>query len=432
MVASSGQDAGIWEVIGGGDRGGIIVREGQDLASAVVPQRLSTGAFVQGRELAGERLHYELLQGSGPASGWVSLRLKDKELLARRFGVKGPTDAQSPAANAPAALGDRRQSGGRYDKLDASELRRLCEAHGIHVDKLEVQECAGLLLEQIERLDRCSISELKHHLKQRGFAPPLGNQKEDLVNQVRDVLLWEQLQVAELVEACAERNLPIRGDERYEDLMQMLCYATWENRGLPMWRFPDLIVAYGVLDQFDSLNSKNLEELAAQCAKRGVPVEELPKREVLITRLQNVAIWDNLPTPELCAECEENGIPVESFTGQAEHLPIYKGQSRTYEDIDRRALVRQLIELLWLAPPPCEGGAPFEQIDPEKIVECMDTLALPPNPTSADLKRAYRTLALKHHPDKNPESAEEFKKISEAYEILSKYQTRSNAGAQGL
>lgn len=430
MVASSGQDAGIWEVIGGGDKGGIIVREGQDLASAAVPQRLSTGAFVQGRELAGERLHYELLQGSGPTSGWVSLRLKDKDLLVRRHGVKG-SDAQLPAANAPGTLGDRRQSGGRYDKLDASELRRLCEARGIRVDKLEVQDCAGLLLEQIERLDRCSLSDLKHHLKQRGFAPLLGNQKEDLVNQARDVLLWEQLQVTELVEACAERNLPIRGDEKYEDLMQMLCYASWEHRGLPMWRFPDLIVAYGVLDQFDTLQSKSLGELATQCAKRGVPVEELPKREVLITRLQSVAIWDNLPTPELCVECEENGIQVDSFSGQAEHLPIYKGQSRTYEDIDRRALVKQLIELLWLAPPPSEG-APFEQIGPEKIVECMDTLELPPNSSSADLKKAYRTLALKHHPDKNPESAEKFKQISEAYEILSKYQTRSNAGAQGL
>merc|ERR1719330_264959 len=37
----------------------------------------------------------------------------------------------------------------------------------------------------------------------------------------------------------------------------------------------------------------------------------------------------------------------------------------------------------------------------------------------AAIKRAYRELSVKYHPDKNPSSAERFNKIRDAYEILS-------------
>jgi len=87
-----------WEIIGGLDKGGLVVREGIDLNSRQVldalsmdaPHRLATGSTVAEIELVGDRLHYEKLTGSGPKEGWISITLKEKVLAI-------PVSASAPA-----------------------------------------------------------------------------------------------------------------------------------------------------------------------------------------------------------------------------------------------------------------------------------------------------------------------------------------------
>lgn len=73
-----------WDVIGGGDKGGILVREGLETSSPQCPSRLSTGAVVAELKLEGERLWYKRLSGTGPDMGWVSLSVSGKDLLSKR------------------------------------------------------------------------------------------------------------------------------------------------------------------------------------------------------------------------------------------------------------------------------------------------------------------------------------------------------------
>ena len=84
-----------WHVVGGGDKGGIVVRSGEDVRSELCSERLGTGAVVKELELRGDgssgsasqRMRFEKISGFGPSSGWVSLKLTNgKDLLRKQKG----------------------------------------------------------------------------------------------------------------------------------------------------------------------------------------------------------------------------------------------------------------------------------------------------------------------------------------------------------
>jgi DnaJ-class molecular chaperone len=69
-----------------------------------------------------------------------------------------------------------------------------------------------------------------------------------------------------------------------------------------------------------------------------------------------------------------------------------------------------------------------------ETIDYYDVLGLTRSCSPVDVKKAYRKLAMKYHPDKNDtdEAAKLFKDISEAYNILSDLEHRAIYDRFGL
>lgn len=93
-----------WEIVGGADKGGILVRAGKELKSEEKSGRLSHGALVREIEfLENGRLHYEIVKGTGPETGWVSIQISGKE-LARRTAAPLEDDLEDEAPEGTSEL----------------------------------------------------------------------------------------------------------------------------------------------------------------------------------------------------------------------------------------------------------------------------------------------------------------------------------------
>jgi hypothetical protein len=71
--------------------------------------------------------------------------------------------------------------------------------------------------------------------------------------------------------------------------------------------------------------------------------------------------------------------------------------------------------------PSSEQKPPFPDPEPNiRSNNLYERLGVRPNASPAEIRDAFRRLALKYHPDRNPQGEEDFKAINAAYEVLSK------------
>ncbi len=79
--------------------------------------------------------------------------------------------------------------------------------------------------------------------------------------------------------------------------------------------------------------------------------------------------------------------------------------------------------------------APADATIPRMARDYYETLGVSRTATDADIKKAYRRLAMKYHPDRNPghekQATEQFKEINEAYSVLGDAEKRQQYDQYG-
>lgn len=122
-------------MIGGADKGGILVRSRKDLGSSLLPQRLCTGSVVKQLALEDGRLRYVLLKGTGPGAGWISVRVSGKELVvpaqkpperpaAARAAEAAVVDAPAPARDSTRQQAEVQQGAPRAERHGAARASK--------------------------------------------------------------------------------------------------------------------------------------------------------------------------------------------------------------------------------------------------------------------------------------------------------------------
>lgn len=302
----------------------------------------------------------------------------------------------------------------------------MLESKGISV-KLLGREAALAIFMEVERLESMPRSFLEEEYAMLGMPnePKLDN--NELISRLKQVLMWSQLEVDQLLEQCQDRQLQVQHtlklceEEKRQIFLDKLIMSLgvdgWEKQGIPVSRLSSLDCALNIVEELNRLEEATDKEVKDMYKLLGLPKEAGVDRTAMISRLKHYLIWQDLRPSELRKECLKHNL---SAAGSIEEL-ITKLLLKTCGFVVEEA--QTIPDWAGFQPPPRqEKKTPAAPTPNGKVAAAFYQLGLDVTARQDEVRRAYRRLALQHHPDKNPhlqeEAAKKFQQITSAYETI--------------
>eukprot|EP00747_Dinoflagellata_sp_TGD_P023569 gnl/TRDRNA2_/TRDRNA2_129905_c3_seq1.p1 gnl/TRDRNA2_/TRDRNA2_129905_c3~~gnl/TRDRNA2_/TRDRNA2_129905_c3_seq1.p1 ORF type:complete len:486 (-),score=118.25 gnl/TRDRNA2_/TRDRNA2_129905_c3_seq1:122-1552(-) len=264
-----------------------------------------------------------------------------------------------------------------------------------------------------------------------------------------------------------------------------MCMKDWEKKDVPVRRIDSVDRVFEVVEELNRLEHLREEALLTEYSKlqvKGETKTESIPRYLQLRRLKVAVVWRALPLHELRKECREAGTSVAgsepselvqrlidtAFGVRQAAPPRQSGPQMPAGDAEAKAKARPdprdprirqqqgtqggfraTATGTRVGPQFSASGMPLpgsfrrpggtnipgsaHRVQPSatlgyppKMLAHFKTLQIPPTLDPNELRKAYRTLALKYHPDKNPgelqeAAAQKFREVQVAYEALCEY-----------
>jgi len=173
-----------------------------------------------------------------------------------------------------------------------------------------------------EQLKRLSFAALKAQYTSMGVPldPTMG--KDDIIQRLQDLRLWEELPLASLRKECLDQQavapeaMPSSGSLQSQKnmLIELLfarsCERAWESQGLPVSALGGFQGTAQVLKQYEHLESLHGTNMKQEYKRLGLPDEDRVDRKTMVMRLKQVTLWQCLPPGELRAECKRKELTI--------------------------------------------------------------------------------------------------------------------------
>ncbi|CAE7340591.1 NEK1 [Symbiodinium sp. CCMP2592] len=212
------------------------------------------------------------------------------------------------------------------DALHSWLVTEMLELKGIPVKTVGHEVGLGIFTE-VERYESMPASLLQAEYATLGMPSEPNLDDKELLRRLKQVLIWSQLSVDELVKECEARELssggfPNRPSEadKIQVLMDRLILSLgvdgWEKQGIPVYRLTSLEAAIVIVEELGRLEAAKQADVSAAYRLLGLPPEALDKA-AMISRLKHYLVWQELRPAELRKECLKHGI---SALGDPEEL----------------------------------------------------------------------------------------------------------------